>query len=123
MRDDGVSYGDYLERCSTNIKDDTVIKKKNEGVNEGVNEGANEGAINEVSDIVKQGLFKLVEYIYINEGTRANVIAEKINISEATLERYINILKKIKFIEYRGAPKTGGYYLTNIAKNKIHINL
>lgn len=34
-----------------------------------------------------------------------------INKSLVTTERYLKILKAQGFIEFRGAPKTGGYYL------------
>ncbi|MDP3913350.1 MAG: hypothetical protein Q8R96_06400 [Bacteroidota bacterium] len=32
------------------------------------------------------------------------------NKSVATTERYLKILKEQGYIEFRGAPKTGGYY-------------
>jgi len=30
---------------------------------------------------------------------------------QSTIERYLNNLKKSGMIEFRGAPKSGGYYL------------
>ncbi|HHV86637.1 MAG TPA: winged helix-turn-helix transcriptional regulator [Petrimonas sp.] len=46
-----------------------------------------------------------------SEGLNTNDIAERINKSISTTERYISKLKKAGLIEFRGAPKTGGYYV------------
>ncbi|OFY96000.1 MAG: hypothetical protein A2309_02500 [Bacteroidetes bacterium RIFOXYB2_FULL_35_7] len=64
-------------------------------------------------------MVRFIEYVHSNEGARVNVIAEKIGISEATAERHVTILKKIKFIEFNGAPKTGGYFLTEKLKKRL----
>jgi len=46
-------------------------------------------------------------------------IASRLNKSPRTIERYIRILRKKGTIEFRGIPKTGGYYLTDKAKEKL----
>jgi ATP-dependent DNA helicase RecG len=46
-------------------------------------------------------------------------IATLANKGLSTIERYLRLLRKKEIIEFRGAPKTGGYFLTEKAKNKL----
>lgn len=76
-----------------------------EGVNEGVKliiEGVNEG--------VKEELEFLYQQIGKSPGKKASELNEQIEKSLATTERYLKVLKEHGYIEFRGAPKTGGYY-------------
>lgn len=72
------------------IDDEGVNRKKGEGVNEGVN--------------------ILLDVIRANPGSRANELASLIGKSVQTVERYVRVLKVDGSVEFRGAPKTGGYY-------------
>ena len=65
-----------------------------EGVNEGVNEGVK----------------ILLAVIRKNPGMRANELALLIEKSVQTVERYVKELKGSGDIEFRGAPKNGGYF-------------
>ena len=69
-------------------------KRKNEVVNEAVNE-----AVNAVYVTILE-----------NPGIRKPAIVAKIGKSRATVERAVADLKEQGKIEFRGAPKTGGYY-------------
>ena len=51
------------------------------------------------------------ELIKSEEGLSAPEIAERVGKSLRTTKRYLATLKKSNKIEFRGAPKTGGYYL------------
>ena len=83
------------------------VNKKNEGVSEGVNKPLSE---NEVS---------IISLLKIKPGLKANEISTHIDKSIASVERYITSLKKMGIIEFRGAPKTGGYYIiTDNEKDK-----
>ena len=68
------------------------------GVSGGVNDGVN-GGVNQV-----------LEFIRKHPGCRANAIAAELNIPPRTVERYLKQLK-MDAIEFRGAPRNGGYYL------------
>ncbi len=70
------------------------ISSQNGGVSGGVNGGVN----------------SVLEYIRKHPGCRSNAIAAALNISPRTVERYLKQLK-INDIEFRGAPRNGGYYL------------
>lgn len=48
--------------------------------------------------------------ILTNPGIRAGMIAEKLSVSLRTAERYLRELKQAERIEFRGAPRNGGYY-------------
>lgn len=81
---------------------DIRSKQVNKGVNEGVNvpiEGVNEGVI------------QLWEFIKNTPGKRTPEIAERIGKGISTIERYLKVLKDNDLIEFKGAPKTGGYYI------------
>jgi Fic family protein len=72
------------------IGDEGVNAKTDEGVNEGVN--------------------LLLLAITRNPGKRANELATYIGRSVQSVERYVRVLKDAGKIEFRGAPKNGGYY-------------
>lgn len=70
-----------------------------------------DGIVNDIvndKDSIKQTVFKLITE---KEGLSASDIAKLIDRSWRTTMRYLNLLKKENKIEFRGAPKTGGYYL------------
>lgn len=72
------------------IGDEGVNVKNDEGVNEGVK--------------------MLLAAISQNPGKRANELATYIGRSVQSVERYIKTLKNAGKIEFRGAPKNGGYF-------------
>lgn len=107
---------------------------KSGGINEGVNEGINHGneGINSEDEGINHGnegingegeginhgnegvniKTLLLELITKNRGIKVIELMECLNRSKTTVERYIRILKSEGKIEYRGARKTGGYYLS-----------
>ena len=52
----------------------------------------------------------IFRYIKNNPGVRAGMLAEKLSISRRTAERHLQTLKKAGRIEFRGAPRNGGYH-------------
>ncbi len=52
----------------------------------------------------------MFEYIKQNQPTKAKYIAQYLGVTQRTVERYIKELKNEGKIEFRGSPKTGGYY-------------
>ena len=52
----------------------------------------------------------VLDFIVRNPGSRANQIAESLNIPLRTLQRELGRLKGAGQIEFRGAPKNGGYF-------------
>jgi len=103
----------------TNKQKDGANDGVNDVVNEGINDGINEGVFDGVNEAVKEGLIRVVKVVVRNPGIVANDIAKSIKKAKATTERYIKLLRTIKLIEFKGAPKTGGYYLTEKAENRI----
>lgn len=73
----------------------TVFKAEPEGVSEGVNEGVSE----------------LLQLIKLEPGLRAPELSRKLETSLKNVERWLKQLRAAKKIEFRGAPKSGGYYL------------
>ncbi|MDR1980602.1 MAG: putative DNA binding domain-containing protein [Tannerellaceae bacterium] len=75
-----------------------IVKSDNGTVNGTVNEG----------NAIKDSVFKLITE---NEGLSASGIAKSIGKSRRTTMRYLDLLKKEDKIEFKGAPKNGGYYI------------
>ena len=96
-----------------------VAEKSIEGI-EGVIEGVTEGVTEEVKDKLKIVLITIKKG---KQGLKVTDISRITNIPISSLERYIKQLRDAKLIEFRGAPKTGGYYLTKISENQINENL
>ena len=61
------------------------------------------------SDVVESDN-PVLDFILKHPGSRANQIAEALNIPLRTLQRELSRLKAAGQIEFRGAPKNGGYF-------------
>lgn len=57
---------------------------------------------------------KILEYIRRHPGCRANAIAAAAGTTARTVERHIRQLREQGMLEFRGAPKTGGYYICGV---------
>ena len=84
-------------------KTDSALQLVHDGINDGINDG----------------LKTIVDILSNVSGLNATELALRVEKSIPTVERYIRILRKKDIIEYRGSKKTGGYYLTEKAKNKL----
>ena len=96
----------------------TQSTTRNEGVNEGVNEGDTHidviDKIEDVSDTTKIELAKILRLFRDNEGLKLKDIALRIDRPAKTIERYLRILKDLSIIEFRGAPRSGKYYVIEL---------
>lgn len=52
----------------------------------------------------------MLEFIKTNPNFKANEISDNIQIPLRTVERWLKQLKDENKIEFRGSPKTGGYW-------------
>lgn len=70
-----------------------------------------EDAVNEaVNDAVNEAVKSLYECIKLNPGLNGRKLAMALSRSEPTIDRQVKVLKKVGLVEFRGAPKNGGYY-------------
>jgi ATP-dependent DNA helicase RecG len=76
---------------------------KGEGVNEGVNEA----------------IYDIINILFSVSGLNAIELASRTERGLSTIERHLRLLRKKEIIEFRGATKTGGYHLTDKAKEKL----
>jgi len=92
----------------------TTIVRDNISGNEGIN-AENEGinphfeGINTENEGINLDLEKILSFLKSNPLAKHVDIKQVINRSDATIERYLKILKDNNLIEYVGAKKTGGY--------------
>lgn len=75
-----------------------LYKKKLDRDDEGVSEGVSEG-VNNLHTLIKK-----------HSNKKTPFFAQKLNTSVKNIERWIKQLKNENKIEFRGAPKTGGYW-------------
>jgi len=87
-----------------------ILSFVNEELNGPINSPLN-GPINELA--------KLFEIIYSKEGINRIEIIAKTEKGRTTITRYLTVLKDCGLIDYVGSRKTGGYYLTEKAQNKL----
>jgi ATP-dependent DNA helicase RecG len=60
---------------------------------------------------VNGGVNDLFIYIQANPGLSAKQLADNLDTAKRTLERWLKQLREQSKIEFKGAPKTGGYYV------------
>ena len=89
------------------IRKSNISSEKVNGVVSGVVNGVINGVINEELKVV-------FEFISLNEGCRKPLIAEKTTVPIKTIDKQIIKLREMGKIEFKGANKTGGYYIKNL---------
>lgn len=62
---------------------------------------------------------QILALLYKNEDIRTVDMEELLEIPAKSLERYIKILRDAGLIEYKGAKRSGGYYLTRKSQKKL----
>lgn len=77
--------------------------------------GPNKVPVNDaVSEAVKDAVNDAVKSLYAcikqNPGLNGRKLAVTLSCSEPTIDRHVKTLKKAGLVEFRGAPKNGGYY-------------
>ncbi|MCY3998180.1 MAG: hypothetical protein OXE55_02335, partial [Flavobacteriaceae bacterium] len=83
-------------------------------------QGIQDGLVNEISHAVRSEIIHVLSFIKKEAGLNLKQIAGKYKSkSLPTLERYLTISRKLNIIEFKGAPKSGGYYLTDKANRLI----
>ncbi len=105
---------------------DVAHNRKSEGTTKGILKGISKGIITNIEGItegitadVKEKITKILLVLYKEEGVRTVNIEKLIDIPTKSLERYLKLLKDTGIIEYKGANRTGGYYLTKKVKNML----
>jgi len=106
------------------FKKSTVSNFLIDNVNDNSNEVSNESLYtvakaivyqdvhDNLSNGVKQEMIKIVVYLHSNPGTMSYDIVAALGRPKPTVDRYIANLKEKNIIEFKGAPKSGGYFLT-----------
>jgi len=68
---------------------------------------------------LNDNLVNIILLLLKNEGINRNDFIENLNIGRTSIFQYLQILREANLIEYIGSKKTGGYYLTKEAKNRL----
>ena len=77
-----------------------------------ITNSANHDTVNgRVSDTINENEQAIINLLTTTPGLNASEISKRISKSLRTTMRYIKILQNKKLVEFRGVPKTGGYFL------------
>ena len=116
----------FNEENGVNHRKEGIVDKPVIG---GATDGATDGAFVKIvgeaffantTSKVRENLVKLLQTIGKTEGYRAPDYIRAVNVSERTMERYIQQLKEAGLVEFRGeAAQTGGYFLTEKSKKQL----
>ena len=63
-------------------------------------------------------LSRLLALITAEPGSRVPFLRKRLGVSRATIERALQALKAEGLVTFRGAPKTGGYFLVSRADDE-----
>ena len=113
----GVNGGVNVEDCPVNKGRGPVNVPINEG-REVVNNDSE--VVKEVSEVVKEVSEVVIEVVRRNPGIRKPHLMPLVCKSRATVERALANLMAKSMIEFRGAPKNGGYYTIESTEKEIH---
>jgi predicted HTH transcriptional regulator len=103
------------EAINKAIKNTQDLDYEREKIYNLMNEALNE-ALNEA---IKEELGRIIGLMLNQPGISRPELIEGSEKSKASIERYLKILKDGALIEYKGSKKTGGYHLTDEAKEKL----
>ncbi len=67
--------------------------------------------LSESSEGVSEGVNLLLYHIKANPGKRAPFLAQELSVPVKTIERWLKNLRDDHKIEFRGAPRSGGYWM------------
>jgi ATP-dependent DNA helicase RecG len=62
---------------------------------------------------VNEGVNRLYQAVKQNPGIRLPELSTRLNVPVKTLERWVKQLRSEKKVVFRGAAKTGGYYVVD----------
>jgi len=98
------TYGRECFKFSDNyVRMSFPIEVSDESINVGVNVGVNVG--------INVGVNDLLQIIMDNPGINAKQLHTYFDVTDRTVERWLKQLREEGKIEFRGAPKIGGYYV------------
>jgi len=101
--------------------DVTVTAKTDDTISDTVTDTISDTVTATVSDTVsgtvKQRMVEIILGLIKKPGMKSNELAELFGVSEVSIRR--NIQKINKLVEFVGAPKSGGYHLTEFMKTKL----
>jgi len=70
-----------------------------------------------VNDTVKQRMIRVIQELAKQPGLKSKDLAKIAGVSEVSIRR--DMQKLTRLVEFKGAPKTGGYFLTDYMLSKL----
>jgi len=99
-----------INRISSTIETAKVDSATNGAKSDVVNDAVEKGIIDNLSDAMKNGVVDTMRIIYTTKGgVRSKDIVSKIKKSPSSVDRYLDILRKLNLIMFEGGTKSGKY--------------
>lgn len=100
-----VTFPNIMHLRERNDKADDDWRHYFEGIVEEITEGRRNS--------IKPKLVTILCMLHEHPGLRTNAIEKRTNIPAKSIERYLDLLKKVGVVYYSGGKNTGGYYLSD----------
>lgn len=105
-------YGSGIERVKRSCLEHNIPAPIFEAISNGFKVTLYKELVEEkIDEGINEGEVLLLNFISNNPGQRIAHISRELNIPAKTLERWVRELRSIGKIEFKGAKKTGGYYI------------
>lgn len=72
-------------------------------------EGIDRHIIDKISNSVMEAMVELLKHLHRRPGQNAEALSKRIGRPKPTIERYLQLFKKLNCIYFEGSPKSGGY--------------
>ena len=95
-----------------------VIVGVAEGVIDTVRDTVNVTVRDTVNDTVKERMARMIIHLFQHPGLKSKELAKVLDVSEVSVRRDIQKINRL--VEFKGAPKTGGYTLSQELHDKLH---
>jgi len=112
-----MTYRDVDENVNDKANDIKISGNQSDKIYTLIDENVNEN----VNENVKESLYLIINFLYNRPNQNRIDLIKQAQKKRATTDRYIKILKDANIIEFIGSDKTGGYYLTKEAKEKLQM--
>lgn len=117
------SIGDRLQLTLNSIghriSNDGISDGISDGINKIIDDGISDGIISGVSDEVRTEIVRIIELLEKEALNTDSIVKILKNKSKPTIERYLRLARILNMIEFKGALKSGRYFLTETMKRKV----
>ena len=104
---------------NTDVQAAGHINRYDQYLGDAVNDAVNDAVKTPISDAVRKRLQEQLSFIYRYQGITIGTLKDVFKISRETAQRDMALLREAGLVIFEGAPKSGRYVLTGLARQKL----